>query len=92
VECRKIQKKTKDAPRSIFAAFLQARSRGFTQSYFVSESRVVKAETASLLLLDPARRNFISTCAGIGPDVSKMRLKLAKALPEPLPREPAHRH
>src|SRR5208282_3244130 len=44
-------------------------------------SRVVKAETASLLLLDPATRElYFDVALGLDPEVSKMRLKIGQGI------------
>src|SRR5271155_592642 len=44
-------------------------------------SRVVKAETASLLLLDPATQElYFHVALGLDPEVSKMRLKIGQGI------------
>src|SRR5208282_148141 len=44
-------------------------------------SRVVKAETASLLLLDPAAQElYFDVALGLDPEVSKIRLKLGQGI------------
>src|SRR5208282_74638 len=44
-------------------------------------SRVVKAETASLLLLDPATQElYFHVALGLDPEVSKTRLKLGQGI------------
>src|SRR5689334_11952530 len=44
-------------------------------------SRVVKAETASLLLLDPVTQElYFDVALGLDPEVSKMRLKMGQGI------------